>query len=97
MPPKKKVKEPDRPPDIPKGFDFTRHKIPFKSIKTSLKFIIKDSEIQKKINNLVIRVNDIVIDTYQFIKLFLLKKLNTTQAIPTIDINFIKYCISNYF
>ena len=94
MQPKKKVKEPDRPPDVPKGVDFTRHKIPFKSIKTSLKSIIKNSETQKKINNLVIRVNDIVIDTYQFIKLFILKKLNTTQAIPNIDINFIKYCMS---
>ena len=94
MPPKKKVKEPDRPHDAPKVVDFTRHKIPFKSIKTSLKSIIKNSETQKKINNLVIRVNDIVIDTYQFIKLFILKKLNTTQAIPNIDINFIKYCMS---
>jgi hypothetical protein len=94
MPPKKKVKEPDRPPDMPKGVDFVRHKVPFKSIKTSLKSIIKDSNIQKKINNLVIRVNDIVIDAYQFIKLYVLKKLNNNQEVPTIDTNFIKYCIT---
>ena len=89
-----KKNKPDKPPENPKGVDFTKHKVPFKSIRTSLKSIIKDSDTQKKINDLVIRINDIVIDTYQFIKLFVLNKLNTNLAIPTIDINFIKYCIS---
>ena len=92
MPAKKK--KPDKPPEKSKGVDFTSHKIPFKSIRTSLKSIIKDSDTQKKINDLVIRINDIVIDTYQFIKLYVLKKLNNNQDVPTIDTDFIKYCIT---
>ena len=92
MPAKKK--KPDKPPDKSKGVDFIRHKIPFKSIRTSLKSIIKDSDTQKKINDLVIRINDIVIDTYKFIKLYVLKKLNNNQDVPTIDTDFIKYCIT---
>ena len=92
---KKKTKDPDKPPENPKGVDFTNHKIPFKSIRTSLKSIIKDSDTQKKINELVIRINDIVIDTYQFIKLYVLKKLNNNNELPTIDITFIKYCITS--
>ena len=91
MPKKKKF---DKPPESPKGIDFTKHKVPFKSIRTSLKSIIKDSDTQKKINDLVIRINDIVIDTYQFIKLYILNKLNNNQSLPTIDKDFIKYCIS---
>ena len=92
---KKKTKDPDKPPENPKGVDFTKHKIPFKSIRTSLKSIIKDSDTQKKINELVIRINDIVIDTYQFIKLYVLKKLNNNNELSTIDITFIKYCITS--
>ena len=89
-----KKKKPDKPTEKTKGVDFTKHKVPFKSIRTSLKSIIKDSDTQKKINDLVIRINDIIIDTYQFIKLYILKKLNNKQEIPTIDTNFIKYCIT---
>jgi len=92
MPSKKK--KPDKPLDKSKGVDFTKHKVPFKSIRTSLKSIIINSDTQKKINDLVLRVNDIVIDTYQFIKLYVLKKLNNNQEIPNIDTDFIKYCIT---
>ena len=91
---KKKNKDPDILPKNPNCVDFTKHKIPFKSIRTSLKSIIKDSDTQKKINELVIRINDIVIDTYQLIKLYVLKKLNNNDEAPTIDITFIKYCIT---
>jgi hypothetical protein len=82
---KKKFKEPDKTqetPNISKGVDFTRHKSSFKSIRTSIKSIIKDSATQKKLNDLVIRINDIVIDTYQFIKL-----LSYTFLINLITIN----------
>jgi len=94
MSPKKKIKEPDRPPDMPKGVDFTKHKIPFKSVKISMKSIIKDVDTQKRINDLVIRINDIVIDVYQFIKLYIIKKLNDNQQLPVINSDFIKYCIT---
>jgi hypothetical protein len=91
---KKKVKDPDNTETTQKGIDFTKHKIPFKSVKTSMKSIIKDVETQKSINELVIRINDIVIDVYQFIKLYILKKLNDNQQLPVINSDFIKYCIT---
>jgi len=94
MPRKKKAKDPDNTETKQKGIDFTKHKIPFKSIKTSMKSIIKDVDTQKKINELVIRINDIVIDVYQFIKLYILKKLNDNQQLPVINSDFIKYCIT---
>ena len=89
MPRKKKAKDPDNTETTQKGIDFTKHKIPFKSVKTSMKSIIKDVDTQKRINDLVIRINDIVIDVYQFIKLYILKKLNDNQQLPVIDSNFI--------
>jgi len=54
-----KKKKPDKPTEKNKGVDFTKHKVPFKSIRTSLKSIIKDSDTQKKINDLAIRINNI--------------------------------------
>jgi hypothetical protein len=94
MPRKKKTKDPDNTETTQKGIDFTKHKIPFKSVKTSMKSIIKDVDTQKKINDLVIRINDIVIDVYQFIKLYIIKKLNDNQHLPVINSDFIKYCIT---
>ena len=45
----------------------------FKSIKTSLKSILKHPEINtKKINDVVIKAHKIVIHTLQFLKLYLL-------------------------
>ena len=88
---KKKTKDPDIPLENPKGVDFTKHKVPFKSIRTSLKSIIKDSDTQKKINELVIRINDIVIDTYMFIRLYALNLYHKKQAIPELNSNFISY------
>ena len=52
------------------------------------------SDIQKKLNDLVIRINDIVIDTYHFIKLYVLKKLNNRENLPSLDAVFIKYSIT---
>ena len=98
MPPKKKLKDPDKPPDEqldePRGIDFSKHKTPFKSIKTSIKSIVRSPEIQRKLNDLVIRINDIVIDTYHMIKLFVLKKLNNNEELPILDATFIKYVIT---
>ena len=40
-------------------------------VKTSLKYILKDYDTNfKKINDLVLECNEIVIRTYQFIRLF---------------------------
>ena len=76
-----------------RGVKFDKNVQPYKTIKTSLKSIIKTPEIHKIINDLVIKCNDIVIDAYQFIKLYNLKKYNDNQELPIIDKKFISYCI----
>ena len=58
-------------PDIVQEAKFTKEKTPYRTIKTSLKSIIKDPEIHNKINELVIKCNHIVIDAYMFIRLLL--------------------------
>ena len=75
------------------GVKFDKNVQPYKTIKTSLKSIIKTPEIHKIINDLVIKCNDIVIDAYQFIRLYNLKKYNDNQELPIIDKKFISYCI----
>ena len=60
--------------DIVQEAKFTKEKTPYRTIKTSLKSIIKDPEIHNKINELVIKCNHIVIDAYMFIRLFALYK-----------------------
>ena len=75
------------------GIKFDKNVQPYKTIKTSLKSIIKTPKIHKIINDLVIKCNDIVIDAYQFIRLYNLKKYNDNQELPIIDKKFISYCI----
>ena len=59
----------------------------FKSIKTSLKSIIKHPVINTpKINDAVIKAHKIVIHTLQFLKLYLLHHYDThNQTLPVID------------
>ena len=59
----------------------------FKSIKTSLKSILKHPEINTtKINDVVIKSHKIVIHTLQFLKLYLLHHYDThNQSLPIID------------
>ena len=89
MPPKRK---PD-PPDKPVGVNCIQEKTPYRTIKTSLKSIIKTPEIHQKINELVLRINPIVIDTYQFIRLYCLHLYHRQQPIPDLDSTFISYCM----
>jgi hypothetical protein len=86
-----KVKKKE-PPD--KGANFTKNKSPYRTLKTSLKSIIKDPEIHNKINELVIKCNDIVIDTYMFIRLYSLNQYHKNLQIPIINEDFISYCIT---
>ena len=67
----------------------------FKSIKTSLKSILKHQDINlPKINDAVIRANKIVIHTLQFMKLFLLNYYeNNGHTLPPIDGEFINSCM----
>lgn len=63
----------------------------FKSVKVSLKYILKHYELnQPKINDIVIKANKIVIHTLQFMKLYLLNYYNKNQALPLIDKELVK-------
>ena len=89
MPSKRK---PD-PPDKPTGANCIQEKTPYRTIKTSLKSIIKNPEIHQKINDLVLRINPIVIDAYQFIRLYCLHLYHHQRPIPDLDSTFISYCM----
>lgn len=87
MPPKK----PKEPPDG--GVDFRRHKTPYRTIKTSLKSILKNEEICEPLTTLILKCNTIVSDAYQFIRLYTLHKYHSNQPIPEINTTFVRYCI----
>ena len=53
---------------------------------------VTSQDIQPEINKLVIRCNDIVIQTYQFIRLYVLHKYHNKQELPIINKKFIEYC-----
>ena len=63
----------------------------FKSIKTSLKSILKHPVINTpKINDAVIKANKIVIHTLQFLKLYCLHQYDTIQSLPVINKELVK-------
>ena len=66
----------------------------YKTFKIPLKTILLNRDtIQPLINHLVFEMNDLVIHTYQFIRLYVLDKYTKNQPLPTIDETFILYCI----
>ena len=68
----------------------------FKTIKTTLKSVLlKHKDIQPLITNLVFEINDLVIHTYQFIRLYILYCFHNHLALPVFDdkFTFVKYCI----
>jgi hypothetical protein len=68
----------------------------FKTIKTTLKSVLlKHSEVQQIITNLVLEMNDLVIHTYQFIRLYILYCFHNNLPFPIFDdkFTFVKYCI----
>ncbi len=86
---KKKKKE----KDTFKEFRSTE-KSAYKTFKIPLKTILLNRDtIQPLLNNLVFEMNDLVIHTYQFIRLFVLDKYTKNLPLPTIDETFILYCI----
>jgi len=82
-----------KPPDD--GISLIKEKTPYRTVKTSLKSIIKDQEISQKINDLVVKCNHIVVDTYMFIRLYCLYLYHTGNEIPDLDDKFISYCMMN--
>ena len=66
----------------------------YKTFKIPLKTILINRDTtQPVINHLVFEMNDLVIHTYQFIRLYVLDKYTKNQPLPTIDETFILYCI----
>ena len=68
----------------------------YKTFKIPLKTILLNRDmIQPVINNLVFEMNDLVIHTYQFIRLYVLDKYTNKQPLPELDETFISYCIKS--
>ena len=68
----------------------------FKTIKTTLKTVLlKHNEVQPVITNLVFEINDLVIHSYQFIRLYILYCFHNNLEFPVFDdkFTFVKYCI----
>jgi hypothetical protein len=66
----------------------------YKTFKIPLKTILLNrNTIQPLINNLVFEMNDLVIHTYQFIRLYVLNCYTNNAPFPIIDETFILYCI----
>mgnify|MGYP000109031222 CR=1 FL=1 len=66
----------------------------YTTIKTTLKSILHNhKEVQPVITNLVFEMNDLMIHSYQFIRLYILKCYNDNKHLPEINEKFILYCI----
>lgn len=66
----------------------------YKTFKIPVKSILHNRDIvQPMINNLVFEINDLMIHTYQFIRLYILNIYHNNQSLPILDETFILYCI----
>ena len=66
----------------------------YKTFKIPLNTILCNKDVvQPLINQLVFEMNDLVIHTYQFIRLYILKCYTDKQPLPEIDDMFIMYCL----
>jgi hypothetical protein len=66
----------------------------YKTLKIPLKTILLNRDIiQPVINNLVFEMNDLVIHTYQFIRLYILHCYTNNNPLPELSDTFISYCI----
>jgi hypothetical protein len=66
----------------------------YKTLKIPLKTILLNRDtIQPVINNLVFEINDLVIHTYQFIRLYVLYCYSNNKPLPELNDTFISYCI----
>jgi len=72
----------------------SNEKSAYTTIKTTLKSILHNhNDVQPVITNLVFEMNDLMIHSYQFIRLYVLKCYNNKQPLPEINEKFILYCI----
>jgi len=66
----------------------------YKTLKIPLKTILLNRDtIQPSINNLVFEMNDLVIHTYQFIRLYILYCFTNNNLLSELNDTFISYCI----
>jgi len=66
----------------------------YKTLKIPLKTILLNRNIiQPVINNLVFEMNNLVIHTYQFIRLYILYCFTNNNPLPELNDTFISYCI----
>ena len=66
----------------------------YKTFKIPLKTVLLNRVlVQPVINNLVFEMNDLMIHSYQFIRLYVLNCYSNKTALPDIDTTFILYCI----
>jgi hypothetical protein len=66
----------------------------YRTIKTSLKSILKDEKlIQPQINNLVIKCNQIIIQSYQFLRLYIIYHYENNLNLPEVNEKLISYII----
>ena len=66
----------------------------YTTIKTTLKTVLHNhKEVLPVITNLVFEMNDLMIHSYQFIRLYILKCYNDNQPLHEINEKFILYCI----
>ena len=74
----------EKPPDPPENEQV------FRIIKCPLKCVLKKYDvIQPIIEKAVIDINEIVVLSYQFIRLYLLDKFNNNQPLPTVNKQFV--------
>jgi hypothetical protein len=72
----------------------SNEKSAYTTIKTTLKSVLHNhKEVQPVITHLVFEMNDLMIRSYQFIRLYVLKCYNNNQPLPEINEKFILYCI----
>jgi len=68
----------------------------YKTFKIPLKTILLNRDlVQPVINDLIFEMNNLMIHTYQFIRLYVLNCYTNKQPLPIIDETFILYCIKS--
>jgi len=81
--------------DVFKSFR-TDDKSAYKTFKIPINSILLNYDtVQPIITKLVFDMNDLVIHTYQFIRLYILDCYTNNQLLPVIDDMFILYCIKS--
>jgi len=74
-------------------FNTHTHKNLLMTVKTSLTSILKDRRIYAKINDTIMMCNELIIDTYQFIRLYCLYQYHNGNKLPIFNYEFVSYCM----